>query len=96
MMRCALARPGRRARRILTSEAVIASRTAQHRGGKLIPIRVELKAFRAAVLPWLADLAAVVRRVAGKAYVSVGRHASATHDRRHSGRHGERKRLSRR
>ncbi len=60
---------------ILTSEAVIAFEETggSTAGGKLIPYTASsLKAFRAAVLPWLADLAR--RRpgaFAGKAYVSV-------------------------
>ncbi len=60
---------------VLTSEAVIAFEETggSTAGGKLIPYTTSsLKAFRAAVLPWLADLAR--RRpgaFAGKAYVSV-------------------------
>lgn len=60
---------------VLTSEPVIAfeETAGSTAGGKLIPYTTSsLKAFRAAVLPWLADLAA--RRpgaFAGKAYVSV-------------------------
>jgi hypothetical protein len=60
---------------VLTSEAVIAFEETggSTAGGKLIPYTASsLKAFRAAVLPWLADLAG--RRpgaFAGKAYVSV-------------------------
>ena len=60
---------------VLTSEAVIAFEETggSTAGGKLIPYTASsLKAFRAAVLPWLADLAR--RRpgaFAGKAYVSV-------------------------
>jgi hypothetical protein len=60
---------------VLTSEAVIAFEETggSTAGGKLIPYTASsLKGFRAAVLPWLADLAR--RRpaaFAGKAYVSV-------------------------
>ena len=60
---------------VLTSEAVIAFEETggSTAGGKLIPYTASsLKAFRAAVLPWLANLAD--RRpaaFAGKAYVSV-------------------------
>ena len=60
---------------VLTSEAVIAFEETggSTAGGKLIPYTASsLKAFRAAVLPWLADLAR--RRpgaFAGKAYVSI-------------------------
>jgi hypothetical protein len=60
---------------VLTSEAVVAFEETggSTAGGKLIPYTASsLKAFRAAVLPWLADLAR--RRpgaFAGKAYVSI-------------------------
>jgi len=60
---------------VLTSEAVIAFEETggSTAGGKRIPYTASsLKAFRAAVLPWLADLAC--RRpaaFAGKAYVSI-------------------------
>jgi hypothetical protein len=60
---------------VLTDEAVIAFEETggSTAGGKLVPYTASsLKAFRAAVLPWLADLAH--RRpgaFAGKAYVSV-------------------------
>jgi len=60
---------------VLTSEAVIAFEETggSAAGGKLIPYTASsLRAFRAAVLPWLADLARCrPAAFAGKAYVSV-------------------------